>query len=31
VVVVFAGRNAAGKGGTIKRITEPPNPRGLTP
>jgi polyphosphate kinase 2 (PPK2 family) len=27
VVVVFARRNAAGKGGTIKRITEPPNPR----
>ncbi len=27
VVVVFEGRDAAGKGGTIKRITEPLNPR----
>jgi polyphosphate kinase 2 len=27
VVVVFEGRGAAGKGGTIKRITEPLNPR----
>ncbi len=28
VVIVFEGRDAAGKGGTIKRITEPLNPRG---
>ena len=27
VVVLFEGRDAAGKGGTIKRITEPMNPR----
>ncbi len=27
VVVVFEGRDAAGKGGTIKRISEPLNPR----
>ncbi len=27
VVVVFEGRDAAGKGGAIKRITEPMNPR----
>ncbi len=27
VVVVFEGRDAAGKGGTIKRIVEPLNPR----
>ena len=27
VVVLFEGRDAAGKGGTIKRITEPLNPR----
>ena len=27
VVVVFEGRDAAGKGGVIKRITEPMNPR----
>jgi polyphosphate kinase 2 len=27
-MVVFEGRDAAGKGGTIKRITEPLNPRG---
>ncbi len=27
VVVVFEGRDAAGKGGSIKRITEPLNPR----
>ena len=27
VVVLFEGRDAAGKGGTIKRITEKPNPR----
>jgi polyphosphate kinase 2 len=26
-VIVFEGRDAAGKGGTIKRITEPMNPR----
>lgn len=29
VVIVFEGRDAAGKGGIIKRITEPLNPRGL--
>src|ERR1700712_2288989 len=28
VVVLFEGRDAAGKGGTIKRFTEPLNPRG---
>ena len=28
VVVLFEGRDAAGKGGTIKRIVEPLNPRG---
>jgi polyphosphate kinase 2 len=28
VVVIFEGRDAAGKGGVIKRITEPLNPRG---
>jgi polyphosphate kinase 2 len=28
IVVLFEGRDAAGKGGTIKRITEPLNPRG---
>lgn len=28
IVLVFEGRDAAGKGGTIKRITEPLNPRG---
>jgi polyphosphate kinase 2 len=28
VVVVFEGRDAAGKGGTIKRIMDPLNPRG---
>lgn len=28
LMVVFEGRDAAGKGGTIKRITEPLNPRG---
>lgn len=28
IVVVFEGRDAAGKGGVIKRITEPLNPRG---
>ncbi|PZX16046.1 polyphosphate kinase 2 [Palleronia aestuarii] len=27
MVVIFEGRDAAGKGGTIKRITEPMNPR----
>ena len=27
VVVIFEGRDAAGKGGVIKRITEPTNPR----
>src|SRR3954451_14906178 len=30
VVLVFEGRDAAGKGGTIKRIIEPLNPRGAT-
>jgi polyphosphate kinase len=28
VVMIFEGRDAAGKGGMIKRITEPLNPRG---
>ncbi|WP_094510708.1 polyphosphate kinase 2 [Synechococcus sp. MW101C3] len=28
LVLLFEGRDAAGKGGTIKRITEPLNPRG---
>ena len=28
VVLVFEGRDAAGKGGTIQRVTEPLNPRG---
>lgn len=27
VVIIFEGRDAAGKGGTIKRLTEPLNPR----
>ena len=27
VAVLFEGRDAAGKGGVIKRITEPLNPR----
>lgn len=27
IVVLFEGRDAAGKGGTIKRVTEPMNPR----
>ncbi len=27
VVIIFEGRDAAGKGGTIKRITENLNPR----
>ena len=30
VVVLFEGRDAAGKGGVIKRISEPLNPRGCT-
>jgi len=30
VVLVFEGRDAAGKGGTIKRMLEPLNPRGAT-
>jgi len=30
VVLLFEGRDAAGKGGTIKRIVEPLNPRGCT-
>lgn len=29
VVILFEGRDAAGKGGIIQRITEPLNPRGL--
>ncbi len=29
VVLIFEGRDAAGKGGVIKRIAEPLNPRGL--
>jgi len=29
IVVVFEGRDAAGKGGVIKRITERTNPRAL--
>jgi polyphosphate kinase 2 len=28
MIIVFEGRDAAGKGGTIKRLTEPLNPRG---
>ena len=28
MIVLFEGRDAAGKGGTIKRLTEPVNPRG---
>jgi len=28
VILIFEGRDAAGKGGTIKRLTEPLNPRG---
>jgi len=28
VMIVFEGRDAAGKGGTIKRLMEPLNPRG---
>jgi polyphosphate kinase 2 len=28
IVILFEGRDAAGKGGTIKRLTEPLNPRG---
>ena len=30
VVLIFEGRDAAGKGGTIKRLIEPLNPRGAT-
>ena len=30
VVVIFEGRDAAGKGGTIKRLVEPLNPRGAS-
>ncbi len=30
LILVFEGRDAAGKGSTIKRITEPLNPRGCT-
>ena len=29
IVILFEGRDAAGKGGTIKRITSPLNPRGV--
>jgi len=28
LIIIFEGRDAAGKGGTIKRLTEPLNPRG---
>jgi polyphosphate kinase len=28
IVIIFEGRDAAGKGGTIERITEPLDPRG---
>ena len=28
IVILFEGRDAAGKGGAIKRLTEPMNPRG---
>lgn len=28
VILIFEGRDAAGKGGTIKRLTDPLNPRG---
>ncbi|MCX6154898.1 MAG: polyphosphate kinase 2 [Candidatus Kapabacteria bacterium] len=28
LIIIFEGRDAAGKGGVIKRITEPMNPRG---
>jgi polyphosphate kinase len=30
IVLIFEGRDAAGKGGTIKRLTEPLNPRGAS-
>ncbi|MBF0277116.1 MAG: polyphosphate kinase 2 [SAR324 cluster bacterium] len=30
IVMVFEGRDAAGKGGTIKRLVEPMNPRGAS-
>src|SRR4051812_3526144 len=30
LVLIFEGRDAAGKGGAIKRLTEPLNPRGAT-
>ncbi len=30
LVIIFEGRDAAGKGGVIKRLTEPLNPRGAT-
>ncbi len=29
IILIFEGRDAAGKGGIIKRITEPLNPRGV--
>ena len=28
IVIIFEGRDAAGKGSAIKRLTEPMNPRG---
>ena len=28
MIILFEGRDAAGKGGSIKRLTEPMNPRG---
>ena len=28
MIILFEGRDAAGKGGSIKRLTEPLNPRG---
>ncbi len=30
LIIIFEGRDAAGKGGTIKRLMEPLNPRGCT-
>src|SRR5689334_8211109 len=29
IVIIFEGRDAAGKGGTIRSITQPLNPRGV--
>ena len=31
MIILFEGRDAAGKGGSIKRMTEPLNPRGCPP